>query len=121
MVIKKISNFVEQLRIEHEEEEIPRRPRSSVNTPGFEEAQKRVDNVVLQAEKFKASLENPPGMSLHFDMGEEHQQNNIGQNNINGIANRTQEMTSGLLMDGLDFQRQQCFGNNLVVLNQTKS
>ena len=105
--MKKISDFVDQLRIEYEEEEeIPRQPRSSVNTPGFEEAQKRLDNAVLQAEKFKASLEKPPGMSLHFDMGEHQQQDNIGQININGIAQGAAQAmtTSDLVLEGINFQ-----------------
>ena len=65
-VIKKISDFVDQLRIKHIEEaevEMPEQqmPRSMVTAPEYEEAQGHTDEVIIQAEKFRASVEKPPG------------------------------------------------------------
>ena len=75
-LILKISNFVDQLRLDfnenenNEEEEIMeqrRRPKSSVNAPGLEEAQKRMEHAIVETEKFKATIENPPGRNFHMN------------------------------------------------------
>ena len=68
-LMNKISNFVEQIRIEQQEEgnntsPEPARMRSAVSAPGFDEAQKRMDNAIVETEKFRASLEKPPGMEM---------------------------------------------------------
>ena len=44
-----------------EQEEDSRCPRSIVNVPGLEEAQKRMEQVIVETEKFKAAVEKPPG------------------------------------------------------------
>ena len=36
-------------------------PRSSVNAPGLADAQKRMEQALVETEKFKAAVENPPG------------------------------------------------------------
>ena len=73
-----ISNFVDNLRVEHEQRNngetsemdnmmVDReRRRASVgqDTSGFNETQNRVQHAVVEAEKFKASVANP-GMSFH--------------------------------------------------------
>ena len=80
-LIKKISNFVDQLRIEHEHES-PRNEgfspppvvRSTVTAPGYEDAQKRAERAVIKAEKFRAAIEtkpagsNLPNMSFHNEL-----------------------------------------------------
>ena len=50
-----ISNFVDQLCLEHEEKEEDNsggRPRSSVVAPGLSEVQKRMENAIVESEKF---------------------------------------------------------------------
>ena len=67
-LIDKIANFVESIREEMpstsraaDEDMISRRD-SVVKVPGFEEAKQRNDRAIIEAEKFKASIANPPGM-----------------------------------------------------------
>ena len=64
----KISNFVDQLRLDFEDSYVQQeqdqgliRPRSSINAPGLQEAQKRMEQALIETEKFKATLEKPPG------------------------------------------------------------
>ena len=70
-MIQKVSNFVDQMRIEQDEREatmdeedsVPRnQPRSSVVAPGLEEAQRRMERMIVETEKFKAAIKKPPGM-----------------------------------------------------------
>ena len=71
-VMLKISNFVDQMQIQSEEtdqqqqmdqvEPSLNRPRSSINAPGLDEAQRRMEQAIVETEKFKAAVENPPGM-----------------------------------------------------------
>ena len=62
-LMKKISDFVDQLRIQHDEEatssseiQVPTM-RSAIKAPGYEEAQRRSEQVIIQAEKFRADVE----------------------------------------------------------------
>ena len=61
-MIEKISNFVDELRVGHEE--LERRRTSEVTVPGYDDAKKRADRAVLEAERFKASIANPPGIEI---------------------------------------------------------
>ena len=67
-VMIKISNFVDQLHLEHEqhsnEVEHENRPRSTVIAPGLEDAQKRMEHAIVETEKFKATVEKPPGVQM---------------------------------------------------------
>ena len=66
-VMKKISDFVDQLRLAQEENDNLAAPiRSSVVTPGHEEVQRGTNQVILQAEKFRAEIEKPPGRQNNF-------------------------------------------------------
>ena len=83
-VMQKISDFVDQLRIEHDEgmsSAARQGPRSCVNAPGYEEAQRRTDQVILQAEKFRADIERPPGMILNL-----HDHGNNSEEALNFIS-----------------------------------
>ena len=92
-VMTKILNFVDQLRIQDNEEEsgrdlqqdddidqVHRRPKSSVNAPGLEEAQRRMERTQIETEKFKASVENPPGTNFSRNVEK------LAQIGINGNA-----------------------------------
>ena len=61
-IMEKISNFVESLRMDVDEQ-IPTMSghRSEVNVPGQTDTRKKVDRTVLEAEKFKATISTPPG------------------------------------------------------------
>ena len=43
-----------------------KRPRSSINAPGLKEANEWMEQVILESEKFKATVEKPPSMSFHI-------------------------------------------------------
>ena len=70
-IISRISNFVDAVRLEQrqqgqqeEKDDDPQpRIRSAVEIPGQEEAEKRADNAVLEAEKYKATINDVPGRS----------------------------------------------------------
>ena len=62
VLIQRISDFVDQLCLEHEHDEQSSPPnqqrlKSAVTAPGFEEAQKHADRTIIEAEKFKAVVE----------------------------------------------------------------
>ena len=73
-IIEKISNFVEAIRMENDEstdrqedeemdvEVTPVQQKSTVNVPGMDSARDKSERSVLEAEKFKATVANPPGM-----------------------------------------------------------
>ena len=71
-VMLKISNFVDQMQIQSKEtdqqqqmdqgEQSLNRPRSSINAPGLDEAQRRMEQAIVETEKFKVAVENSPGM-----------------------------------------------------------
>ena len=84
-IINKISKFVDQIRIDHEsamegtpESEQAARPKSRVNVPALEEAQKKMERTKVETEKFKAQVEVLRGMDTS-----EHDfaQNNVSQQN----------------------------------------
>ena len=60
-LIETISNFVENIRMDQEEKMIQENRRSEINVPGQDEARRKSDHAVLEAEKFKASIAAPPG------------------------------------------------------------
>ena len=69
LLMQKISNFVDQIRIEHDSQDADndRRPKSTVTVvPRLETAQKRMEHTLVEAEKFRATVEKPPG--THFQM-----------------------------------------------------
>ena len=70
-IMAKISDFVDQLRLQGDEmeleEEFTNRPKSTINAPDLEDAQRRMEPAIIETEKFKASVEKPPGMSK-FDI-----------------------------------------------------
>ena len=64
LLINKISNFVDNARQEHdkrEQRERSSRRASEVVVPGQEEALQKTDQDIIEAEKFKAAIEAPPG------------------------------------------------------------
>ena len=78
LISQNVSDFVDSMRKRHEEstsqdvanqeeaeeqatQQMQNSRRSEINIPGFEEAQSRAERTILQAEKFKASIEKPPG------------------------------------------------------------
>ena len=61
-MIEKISNFVESVR----QEENQKRRESEVKVPGFDEATDRTERTILEAEKFRAAVETPPGKSFDY-------------------------------------------------------
>ena len=67
-VIAKISNFVEQMRVKYSEsEEDDRRIlQSSVAVPGLEDTQKMMEQVIIETEKFRATVEKPPGRDSFY-------------------------------------------------------
>ena len=85
-LVTTISNFVDQIQIEWSNSNIEAEPlrvsvaqdepvrveagspevpciQSTVNAPGYEEAHRRMENVVVEAEKFKVAVKRPPGMN----------------------------------------------------------
>ena len=54
-ILDKISHLVESIPVEQREEEQSNRTRSVVQIPGQEEAKKRAERAILEAEKFKSS------------------------------------------------------------------
>ena len=67
----KISNFVDQLHLEHKQEcrtttmsleQASHQIHSKVSAPGYKEVQHRVDQAVVEAEKFHAAIEATTGM-----------------------------------------------------------
>ena len=57
-LLEKISDFVESMRLEHEENE----RKDGNNMPeGFSVAKDRAERTILEAEKFRAQVETPPG------------------------------------------------------------
>ena len=72
VVMQNISNFVEAIRRDQAEEDgrqpISARQRSEVLVPGHVNAKSRVEQVILEAEKFRAAVATPPGMANQFVM-----------------------------------------------------
>ena len=66
----KISNFVDQMRLQNDQvdemDQRGRQPRSSVNAPGLDNAQKRMEQAIVEAEKYKAAIEKPPGRDFNI-------------------------------------------------------
>ena len=71
-VITRISDFVGQIRLKQREAESTRSPddnnrghlKSSVKAPGYDEAHKRMENALIESEKFRAEVETPPGTNF---------------------------------------------------------
>ena len=59
MTINQISDFVESIRMEGQQQ------RSEVTVPGCKEARERTNKAILDTEKFKAQVADPPGKSLN--------------------------------------------------------
>ena len=59
MMINQISDFVESIRMEGQQQ------RSKVTVPGHKEVRERTDKAILDAEKFKAQVADPPGKSFN--------------------------------------------------------
>ena len=121
--ILRISNFVDQLRLEHDEnnEVTLKRPKSTVNAPGLEEAQKRMEQVIVETVKFKAIAEKPPGKStefLNFPMqGKEGESgNHIG--NLSGHSHMLQSLQSQPVT-WVDIDQQTEFQNAQQVMSTT--
>ena len=76
-VLNKINDFVAGMRLEQEQREAAPRASGGRSTtvsmldPEFQEAEKRVETSILEAEKFKATVANPPGKEsvLLLDQG----------------------------------------------------
>ena len=60
-LIETISNFIGNIRMDQEEKLNHELRRSEENIPGQDDAGRKSDHVVLEAEKFKASIAAPPG------------------------------------------------------------
>ena len=63
IVMMKISNFVDQMRLDADAD-LEVRPKSTVVAPRLAEAQKRMEQAVVEAEKYKAAIEKPPGRNF---------------------------------------------------------
>ena len=66
-LMTKSSNFVDQIRIKQEEADMEgvARPKSVVSAPGLEEARKKMEQTIVETEKFKASVKKPSGMTVN--------------------------------------------------------
>ena len=106
-VMQKISDVVDQMRIEHDDDCTPQ-PRSMVNAPGFEEVQRRVDQTIIQAEKFKVTVEKPsPGMTVvPFDISVIENNQKQKQHNVSPVLLAHNVVGTGLSDD--DFFHQTC-------------
>ena len=64
-MVNKISNFVESIRMDQHEEEASLGPNraSEVVVPGQDQARECTERAIIEAEKYKAAIETPPGMS----------------------------------------------------------
>ena len=104
-LIDRITRFVESIRMEQQEEDVQQpstsgaRRNSEVIVPGFDQAQNKSENTVIEAEKFKAKVAEPPGMlmsdlaqmqqflqSLPMNLGSGVPQNNSHTNIINPVV-----------------------------------
>ena len=84
-----ISNFVEQVRAEQEQREscesddqVQGRLKSmvqAVQAHGYEDAQKRMEQAIIEAEKFNAAIETPPGRSQSIQNTYPLSNDSIGQ------------------------------------------
>ena len=68
----KVANFVDSV---HAEQTV-----AEFNTPGLDAARKRSGDMVLEAEKFRAKLANPPGMKdIHYIQTTSQNRGNVGE------------------------------------------
>ena len=67
-MVNKISEFVESIRVESEgREAVAIQDRLPEEIPGFAAARSKTDNTVIQAEKFKATIEQPGNEQVFLD------------------------------------------------------
>ena len=117
-MIAKISNFVDQICLDQQQEEQHEMQiaqsslqiRSSVNVPGYEEVQHRMEPALVEAEKFKATVEKPPGMNFNFQ--KDSHDNIIGDEQLTQQPEQLLMPTSQQLLVNQVNQRQ-CIGNGL--------
>ena len=104
-LMKRISDFVDQLRLksEHESEEYRPQPRSSIAAPGFEEAQRREENAVIEVEKFRANVEIPPGKAINELLVED-----VGVAKLGSNLSRLERPEIGLGLSDDDFFHLTC-------------
>ena len=80
LIMERISRFVDNLRVDYEEQQMPSTSRQSeINVPGQDDARKKIDRTILEAERFKATVNNPPGMS-QIDFNSRNQLPEYNQN-----------------------------------------
>ena len=83
-IMSKISDFVEQLRLEQEqnqEEMSPQQPllKLKVTAPGYDDARRRSEQAIIEAEKFRAAIETTPtGRNQNFNEVSGHKRNSVG-------------------------------------------
>ena len=65
-MIERISDFVDNIRTEQEQRRDTEKQRSEVHVPGLSGVRQRVEDKVIQAEKFKAAVEEPSGTNQNF-------------------------------------------------------
>ena len=86
----KISDFVDSLRTEFEEQSTSRM--SEMVIPGQDDARQKVDRTVIEAEKFKATIANPPGkdrddLVLRSKVAELRLSQPVNENDSNDLPN----------------------------------
>ena len=82
---------------QHPEDRVPRR--SDVNALELEEAQKKAEKVLVDAEKFKAMVEQPTGMTFKHNMGG-FGQNDLLLEGLNGGVNTGGELPLPMPVQG---------------------
>ena len=93
--LNSITDFVENIRLENHPEDEPGRKKSDTLAVGLDAAQSRAQKAIIEAEKFRASIE-PPGRPINYtlnnEMGIEQNIADISQfpqpvlNNVNGLG-----------------------------------
>ena len=83
-----IDRFVEEVRTDTEGRERSRTGQSKITIPGYDEAKKRTEQAIIEAEKFKASVATPPGRNAHISMEELIQ--NLPSREVQMISNNEQ-------------------------------
>ena len=70
---EKIDNFVDSIRQEHEQsvQDQSSKKSSEVVVPGQEEAFNKTERAIIEVEKYKASIESPPGNEIYKDFSHE--------------------------------------------------
>ena len=118
-----ISNFVENVRLEqHPGDTVRDRRKSDVAAVELAEAQKRADKAILDAEKFRATVELPGSDSLMFlgnmNSGDFNQNGKVVQSQLMNEANLMEKNQNLTLLDIGKGVGDDDFSISLAILNQ---